>query len=562
MVCTLYVGCGDFTVNSNCSVTPIANPDFTAINYSATAHLPGEYLVNMVRNVVIDPDTRCTMQVRAGYSLNLNDIPVDLGKSDAILGGGFSVSHGIKPITIDTDHIVPFDSRYTNLSSVIPKVIGKQFPFTGGTDHNIRKLISEKELENISKFSFKDYGFFDHVKKVNSSLQGLVRSVYSEEGDSYTEGAYGHEIVMRFGEPGHFLTNLPEPVHLKFVLRLSVAPYNGILHMHPNPPTETEFDNGKGVDDRVLVLYNFVFDPTISVPVFPIVTGTSWVLHQSYTTKPFLKSDGTIISTTYSHPFVKFSNNGLYALVGDPSTNLLMVYYSTVRLYKFSLPFTNGVISNNGSRFIVVNENTGKVVAMHLERKKFVTYYNSTYGHGFGRNIYMDNSGSVVIVSQTDNLYTDVFSGRVFTMRFDGRIWVKSVTFQSVLSNERHLGYGMAVSSDSVYVAYNKQRVDTTTSPHTVLRFIELRKYVTADTYTSIGMIEGDDDGFGNHMKITKNGKRLVVGSASYGVRVYECTVNNGWSQVGHALYGSGTDMSISDDGGFVLIDNKLYKLN
>ncbi len=560
MVCTLYVGCGDFTVNSNCYVAPTIEPDFTPINYSATTHLPGEYLVNMVRNIVIDPDTRCTRQVKAGYSLNLNDIPSDLGKSDAVLGGGFSMSHGIKPIIIDNDHTVPFDSRYTNLSSTIPKVMGKQFPFTGGQDHNIRKLFSDQELGNISKFSFKDYGFFDYVKKVNSSLQGLVRSVYSDRGDSYTEGAYGHEIVMRFGEPGRFLSDLPEPVHLQFVLRLSIAPYNGV-HMQPNPPIETEFDGGKGFADRVLILYNFVFDPTIFVPEFPIISGSSWTLQQTYTSKIFMKSDGSVINNIYSHPFVKYSNNGLYALVGNPSTNLLMVYYSTVCLYKFSLSFTDGVISNNGSRFMIVNENNGKIVAMHLERKRFVTYYNSTYGSGFGHNIYMDDSGSIVLVSQTEGLYTDVFSGRVFTLRFDGRIWVKSVTFQSVLSNERHLGYGMAVSSDSVYVAYNKQRVDITTVPYTVLRFVELRKYITAGTYESIGMIEGDDDTFGNHMKISKNGKRLLVWSESYGIRVYEYTVN-GWSQVGQALTGRGTNMSISDDGGSVLIDRRLYRLN
>lgn len=533
MVYTLYAGCSIYDACSNSCTSLHTTPDFGSINYSVTTHIPGEYLVNLLHNILYNTETGCTTSVKPTI-FNLHDIPYDLGRNSAKLNGNFSSSYDTDPIVIDDEHVIPFDRRYTTVASAIPKVMGKQFPFTGGVDHNIRIILSEKILQNISKFSFKDYGSFDSVSKTNSSLQGLVRS-----------STIGHDIVKYF-EPAGRLVEISESVNIQFVLRLTVS--HGILNMRPNPTHITMYDDGE-YSNRALILYNFVFDPTISIPYGPLVSGTSWVLDTTYAPPV----------SPYSFDFVKYSNNGLYALVGDIETHVLMIYKGTDKLKKVSVKFTNAVISNNGTRFVTVDERTGKIMVKHLERDAYAIYYKKTYGYGFGRNLHIDDSGSIILVSQSEDLYSDVFSGKVFTLVFDGQIWKESVVFQSVISDINYLGYGMSVSNDSVFVAFNKHRLDTTTTPYTASRFVEVHKCITDGTYKKVGPVIRGNENFGNILKISKNGRRLAVWD-SVDIKVFEYDGSD-WIQVGQPLP-VGTNISISDDGGSLLIDNKLYKLN
>lgn len=563
----IYVGSSsyDFDAKSYTQINTV--PDMSSIDYTVNTHIPGEYLVNLLHNVVIDSETSTTRQLKSGYSLNLADIPVDIGNNSANLNNHFSPSPGADPITIDDGYIVPFDTAHATVASVIPKVFGKQFPFTSGIDHNIRNIVPIDVLEKFSKFSFKDFGFLDVEKGVNMSLQGLVRSVYSNVNDSRVGGAYGHDIVHQlyheytdideYWDSHGRLLQLPEPVDLQFVLRLSLSHEN--IHMRSSPTHVTPFDQDNVFTKRVLILYNFVFDPSIVPIPITLATGTSWVLSNTYTSSVFMKPGGIVVPYESDAIFVKYSNNGNYYLAGTPASLSFRLFRSSTEIKLFSVRYTNAAVSNNGSRVVSVNEDTGKVLIKHNENGIFKVYYSKTYGHGCGRNISIDDSGTVVLISHHDDLYSDVFSGRVRTLRFDGQNWNDSIIFQGVISDTQYLGHGMAVSNDGVFIAYNKQKLDTTTSPHTVSRFVDIHKCITDGSFKKVGpSITGGPD-FGNILKISKDGRRIAVWS-SLDIKTFEYNGTD-WFQVGQTLP-PGTNVFISDSGGSLLIDNNLYTLN
>ena len=79
---TLYAGCSDYDIHSNCCTTlPTNNPNFDHINYSVTTRIPGEYLVNLLHNIHYDTAEDCTVLAKP-HIFNLHDIPYDIGKND------------------------------------------------------------------------------------------------------------------------------------------------------------------------------------------------------------------------------------------------------------------------------------------------------------------------------------------------------------------------------------------------------------------------------------------------------------------------------------------------
>jgi len=285
-----------------------------------------------------------------------------------------------------------------------------------------------------------------------------------------------------------------------------------------------------------------------------------WQLDTTYASDVFMVDDGSIMIPSHSSPFVKYSNDGSHSIVGDTSSHTLTIYRSLKKIKKISVKFTNAVISNNGSRIATVDENSGKIMVKHQERGGYyMLYYRHVYGYGYGKNIYIDNSGTVIVVSQSEDLYSDVFSGKVFTLRFDGQQWNESVIFQSVISDIQYLGYGMSVSSDSGFIAFNKHRLDITTTPHTVTRSVEIHKYITDGVYERVGPLITGGEKFGNILTISKNGRRIAIWD-SYHIKVFGYDGSN-WTQIGQSLP-PGTNIFMYEDGGSVLIDNRLYKLN
>ena len=200
--------------------------------------------------------------------------------------------------------------------------------------------------------------------------------------------------------------------------------------------------------------------------------------------------------------------------MGDTSSHTLSVYQSLNKIKKISVKFTNAVISNNGSKIAIVDEGSGKIMIKHQERGGYILYYKHVYGYGYGKNLYIDNSGTVVVASQSEDLYSDVFSGKVFTLRFDGQQWNGSV---------------------------------------------EIHKYITDGVYKRVGPLITGGEKFGNILTISNNGRRIAIWD-SYHIKVFGYDGSN-WTQIGQSLP-PGTNIFMSEDGGSVLIDNRLYKLN
>lgn len=319
---SIFIGMSDFqaaNITENGGQPLSAQPAFTDIEYTVSTTFPGQDLVDILSNVAIAvslqnfddfvdagqariDDVR-TYQLTNDYSLNFADSSTDFGNLNATFTGNFDSSTGSDPVQIDgVDYAIDMASQM-KVAAALPKALGSQMPLTNGKDDVFRVMINEDDFKGLLKFGLKNHGATDINGTAGVTLQSLIRSAFSNIGDTITyadvnssttapcnQRKLGHEILsslFRANPATPQNTNLPtnttwehenddylklkkleQNVNLQFVLKTELNLVDGdgntILSTNPSPSLaagQTAFDATAptGATKRVLILYNFVF---------------------------------------------------------------------------------------------------------------------------------------------------------------------------------------------------------------------------------------------------------------------------------------------------------------
>jgi hypothetical protein len=591
----IYVGSTGYDIDTDTQTNLGYAPDFTDINYRVTTYLPGEFLVNVLRNVGYDTSNNTPIQLSNGYSFNLYDVPVDIGMNRCDLSTNFTDSD-TDDIVVDAEHSIPFNKSNALVASVIPKVFGSQFPFTQGIDHNVRNFVPESTLKKYSKFSLKNYGFYSNQDQQTISLQGLIRSKYSLkdevlDADDSSE-QQGHRVIdalyNNFTDWTNYwtisdgiakLNTLPDAINLQFVLRLSLSYQN--VNMKSDPNFMTTFDE-VDYDRRVLILYNFVFVPDMYPQPLPVATGTAWTSSSTLTPSNYVMSgnssylvsndsnniyyEDSSTGTTQTIEFsgadtIEISGDGNTLIVGDSTEGTLKIYRNTSGTMTLTrnIPtnFSDVSISDNGSIIAIGNKNTGIVTILHDENAKYKSYFLKQYTGTKDIKVEISASGSeATILQTTEKSGGTAFVNNIYNLSYDGQSWTEMPRKPGLITTADDDTYGMDMSASTGLFAYNRQSVDVRTDPATITRYVEVYSQ-----FSQLPTIYGEpgDSTFGKIIRLGTNSNRIAIaGDNDTKIFDYDGTQ---WTQLGDSLP-TGTNIVLSDDGGTILIDNELFSLN
>ena len=591
----VYVGSTGYDLDSDEQVNLGYVPDFSNIKYRVTTYLPGEFLVNNLKNVGFDINNNTTIQTSDGYSLNMYDIPTDIGMNECDLSANFTATTSELDIVVDADHSIPFDTSRSLVASAIPKVFGKQFPFTQEVDYNVRNFVPESVLKKYSKFSLKNYGFYSQRDRQTVTLQGLIRSKYSNQGevlDTDSSDQQGHKIIHalynNFTDWTNYwditdgiakLNTLPDAINLQFVLRLSLSYQN--VNMKSEPNFLTPFDD-TDYDRRVLILYNFVFVPDLYPQPLPVSSGTAWTGSTILDSENYIMSgngnnlisisDGTInyedttTGETQSIELpgvdtVKVSGNGNTIVAGNSAQSGLKIYKNVegtlTQVNNLPTFFTDVAVSDTGSVVAVVNQSTGRVSILHDENSRYKSYFSTNYPDTADIKISMSTIGSDVTILHTSlNSSGTAYVNNVYNLSFDGQSWTEMPRKPGLIITSDDNTYGSEMSAGTGLFAYNRQSVDLRTDPATITRYVEVYSQ-----FSQLPTIYGEpgDVTFGKVIRLGTNSNRIIIaGDNDTKIFDYDGTQ---WNQVGDPLP-TGTNITMSDDGGTVLIDSEIFTLN
>ena len=592
----IYVGSTGYDLDSDTQTNLGYMPDFSNINYRVTTYLPGEFLVNVLKNVGYDTSNNTPIQLSNGHSFSLYDVPVDIGMNKCDLSANFTDSDGAADIVVDAEHSIPFEKSNALVASVIPKVFGSQFPFTQGIDHNVRNFVPESTLTKYSKFSLKNYGFYSQHDQQTISLQGLIRSKYSlkDEVLDATDSSeqQGHRVIdalyNNFTDWTNYwditngiakLNTLPDAINLQFVLRLSLSYQN--VNMKSDPNFMTTFDE-VDYDKRVLILYNFVFVPDLYPQPLPVATGTAWTSSSTLASNNYVMSgnssylvssdssniyyEDSTTGTTQTIAFdsadtVEISGDGNTLIVGDSTQGVLKIYRNTSGTMTLArnIPtnFSDVSISNNGSIIGIGNKNTGIVTILHDENTRYKSYFLKQYTGSIDIKVEVSGTGSeATILQTTEKSNGTAIVNNVYNLTYDGQSWTEMPRKPGLITTSGDDTYGMDMSASTGLFAYNRQSVDVRTDPATITRYVEVYSQFSK-LPTIYG--SGGDSTFGKVINLCANANRIAIaGDNDTKIFDYDGTQ---WNQLGGSLP-TGTNIVLSDDGGTILVDDELFSLN
>lgn len=591
-----YVGSTSYDLSTGTWSNIGTQPDFSNISYTATTYLPGELLVDALHRVAYDTSNNTPIQLSNGYSFNFYDVPVDVGMNRCDLSSAFSTSSGASNIMIDEYHPVPFDKSIATIASVIPKVFGKQFPFTQSQDTNVRNLVPEATLVHYSKFSLREFGFYSQNDAKTVSLQALIRSRVGVVGNvldgSNSADQQGHRIIDGLYDryTNHrtncwtttnnqaVLHTLPDAVNLQFVLRLSLSHEN--VNMNSNPNFLTPFDNGSFAN-RALILYNFVFVPDISVPALTVASGSTWTATTTLANNTTLMSANTKYrvhatsanvfyhsvdaNTTQEIDFqdadiLDISRDGTTVMAGilnDASLNVYRNREGTMNLiYTASTYFPDRDMSDNGSRIVLGSRFTNMVSIIHLQHRRYKNYFLKQYSGAGDTRVRMSASGDkVMVLNATERRGAYIY--KIYTLTYDGQNWHESEGVRGLITTVNDRVGDIDISADTGLVVYSKQTVDVRTDPETITRSVV--SFLNGVELPTIDAPTNGDATFGRIIKVSRNALRFAV-AGDNDTRVFGYN-GSSWSQVGATLPLS-SNITLSVDGGTILVENKIYTLS